>query len=41
MKVDHTLCCFSAEIKPRTISSLHESSYVAKYTMKWVSLAEY
>jgi hypothetical protein len=41
MKVDHTLCCFLAEIKPRTISSLHESNYMAKYTMKRLSLAEY
>jgi hypothetical protein len=41
MKVDHTLYCFSAEIKPRTIISLHKSSYMAKYTMKRVTLAEY
>jgi hypothetical protein len=41
MKVDPTLCCFSAEIKHRTITSQHEFSYVAKYTMTRISLADY
>jgi hypothetical protein len=41
MKVDPTLCCFSAEIKLKTITSQHESSYMAKYTMTRLSLAEY
>jgi hypothetical protein len=41
MKVDHTLCCFLAEIKHRTITSQHESSYMAIYTMTQLSLAEY
>jgi hypothetical protein len=41
MKVDYTLCCFSAKIKPRTITSQHKSSYMAKYTMTRLSLAEY
>jgi hypothetical protein len=41
MKVDYTLCCFSAEVKLRTITSQHKSSYMAKYTMTQLSLAEY
>jgi hypothetical protein len=41
MEVDHTLCCFSAEIKHRTITRQHESSYMAKHTMTRLSLAEY
>jgi hypothetical protein len=40
MKVEHTLCCFSAEIKLRTIISQHKSSYMAKYTITQLSLAE-
>jgi hypothetical protein len=41
MKIDYTLCCFSAEIKLRTITSQHKSSYMAKYTITRLSLAEY
>jgi hypothetical protein len=41
MKVDRTLCCFSAKIKLRTITSQHKSSYMAKYTMIRLSLSEY
>jgi hypothetical protein len=36
---DPLLVAFFAEIKPRTIISLHKSSYMAKYTMRRVSLA--
>jgi hypothetical protein len=41
MKVDYTLCCFLAEIKLRTITSQHKSSYRAKHIMIRLSLAKY